>query len=219
MDGSDYRIKYLKYKQKYTNALQNMQGGAVLAEVLKSQPKAVYVVDKKSNDNLKILLGGNDEKKITKYDSCVDMLVGISNKKVIRIKPMTDLKYAQNGRVYVNNEEVTGFKKVTGIFYKNGLEYINKEMAPSKPDAVVFAGAKFGENDSTGRYSNEKALDQLISERNYFINQCGIIEPHIVVFGADNTLCLCGALPVTAVTAATAVTAESASTSLLRKYN
>jgi len=200
MDVEDYRIKYLKYKQKYTNALQNMQGGAELADKLNPQPKAVYVVDPETIKNLRILLGG-DEKIITKYSDCVDSLVGVSNRNVIRIKPMTDLKYAQDGKVYVNNEELTGFKKVTGIFYKNGLERINKEMAPTKPGAVVFTGSKFGEDDSN-RYSHVIALNQLLSERNYFINQCGIKEPHIVVFGADNTLHLCGLLPATAVAAA-----------------
>jgi hypothetical protein len=201
MDVEDYRIKYLKYKQKYTNALQNMQGGADIATALKTQPKAVYIVDAQSNTNLKTLLGGA-EKKITKYSDCVDMLVGISNKKVIRIRPMTDLKYAKDGKVWVNNEEYTGLKKVTGIFYKNGLEHVNKEMAPAKPDKIVFEGKKFGEDDSN-RYSHVIALNQLLNENNYFINQCGITEPHIVVFGADNTLCLCGALAKPAVAART----------------
>jgi len=56
MEGEDYRIKYLKYKQKYTNALQNMQcGGKNTIDALNPQPKAVYIIPKEAYEKLKIL--------------------------------------------------------------------------------------------------------------------------------------------------------------------
>jgi hypothetical protein len=191
MDVEDYRIKYLKYKQKYTNALQNMQGGADIATALKTQPKAVYIVDAQSNKNLTILLGG-DEKKITKYDSCVDMLVGISNKKVIRIKPMTkfkkDIKVQKFGKFSYGSNSTE---------FKDGLERITGDAAPTT-DPVPFGGRTFGQESGLhlylNNYSGSQALTDLQDNKLYFMNQCGIENPHIVVFSTDNILSLCGAL-------------------------
>ena len=227
MNGEDYKIKYLKYKQKYTNALQNMQGGGDLATALNPQPKAVYVVDKESYKNLKILLGG-EKKKITKYDSCVDMLVGVSNPNVIRIKPMKKFK-----------KDITVLKigKITygsnSTEFKDGLETINGNAAPSF-DPVPFGGRTFGQetgkNLNLNIYSSSQALTDLKNTKQYFIDQCAIKEPHIVVFGADNTLHLCGSLqePLSAATSvasaelasaasASAASAELASDTLLPK--
>jgi len=44
-------------------------------------------VDIQSYDNLITLLGGegNEEKEINKYTDCIDMLIGITNKNVLKI--------------------------------------------------------------------------------------------------------------------------------------
>ena len=191
MDVEDYKIKYLKYKQKYTNALQNMQGGADLATALTSQPKAVYVVDSKTIECLTTLLGG-EQKKITKYDNCVDMLVGISNKKVIRIKPMT--KFKKDITVQKFGKFSYGSNRTE---FKDGLETITGDAAPTT-DPVPFGGRTFGQeaglNLNLNNYSGSQALTDLQNNKQYFMIQCGIKDPNIVVFGTDNTLSLCGAL-------------------------
>jgi hypothetical protein len=195
MYEEDYKIKYLKYKQKYTNALQNMQGGAELMNALVKQPKAVYVLDKLSYDNLKILLGNSEEKEIKKYSDCVDMLVGISNKDVIKIKPMTKFK---STKTELKREEksaevlIRGVKVDTNIIFKDGLEKIDKKTPAPYNGKIPFQGLLFGENN--GKYSAESAKAQLLAEFDYFSNSCKLTEPHIVVFGADNKLCLCGPL-------------------------
>jgi len=194
MNGEDYRSKYLKYKQKYTNALQNMQGGASISEALQKQPKKVFVVDADTNNKLNTLLGGT-EKKITQSD-CVDSLVGISNKDVIRIIPMTKYKYKKTELKRSEGTTDTlfrGIERSSETIFKDGLQKINGEPAPEKANtALPFDGFTFGELSS--RYNSGTALNHLKSEYGYFTNQCGIRNPYIVVFGGDNTLCLCGPL-------------------------
>ena len=199
MDGSDYRIKYLKYKQKYTNALQNMQGGADLSTLLNPQPKAVYVVDPTTIKHLRILLGlgvGEDEKTITNYPDCVDSLVGVSNRNVIRIIPMKKFKYNKTEikrATESNTSLLRGIDLSSERIFKDGLQKIDGTPAPQKStDDIPFDGLLFGESGSI--YSNIAAQRQLQKELTYFTNQCQIVTPHIVVFGADNTLHLCGPL-------------------------
>jgi len=197
MNGEDYRSKYLKYKLKYTNALQNMQDGgeAELKAALQKQPKKVFVVDADTNNKLNTLLGGT-KKKITQSD-CVDSLVGISNKDVIRIIPMTKYKYK---KTEIKRSEGTtdtlfrGIERSSETIFKDGLQKINGEPAPEKANnyELPFNGFTFGELSS--RYNSDTAFKHLRDEIGYFTNQCGIQNPHIVVFGGDNILCLCGPL-------------------------
>ncbi len=198
MNEQDYRIKYLKYKQKYTNALQNMQcGGKNPTEALNPQPKAVYIIPKEANDKLKILLDKKDEKKISKYTGCVDKLVSIAGK-VFKLKPMTDYAYLDNGKKWVWNDQFKGRQYgPQGIKYKDGIQMISGEKteAPTKQgDKGIFENLQFGQNPNTRLYNPTTALKHLQDESSYFISDGGIKEPHIVVFGADNTLHLCGPL-------------------------
>ncbi len=195
MNEQDYRSKYLKYKQKYTNALQNMQGGdkTKIKNALSPKPKTVYVVDENSYTNLKIL--GFDEgvsKEIKKDDTCVDKLVGISNINVIRIKPMKQFKYDTKGTKFVTGE-ITGFIKTSDIIYKEGLQKIDGSSAPKKVDELPFRGFTFGQS-SENKYNSDTAYSQLVQELSYFTTVCALTNPHIVIFSADNKLCLCGAL-------------------------
>lgn len=208
MEGENYKIKYLKYKQKYTNALQNMQGGAVLATALTPQPKAVYVVNSTTFSNLRKLLDLKDnvnEKKITKYASCVDSLVGVSNHNVIRIIPMKKFNYKKTEIKRAAESSTSLFRGIdldSEKIFKDGLQKIDGTPAPQKETgAIPFVGALFGDLKNT--YNNEFAKQQLLNEYNYFTGECLIVSPHIVVFGADNTLHLCGPLVETSASAST----------------
>jgi len=60
-------------------------------------------------------------------------------------------------------------------------------------DGIPFSGLTFGQNKEN-KYNSNTALKHLKDESSYFINDCKLTNPHIVIFSADNKLCLCGPL-------------------------
>jgi hypothetical protein len=107
---------------------------------------------------------------------------------------MTDFLYQTDGRKFVWNKDFIGIqKKGEGINYKDGLQYIDGKIAPPKKgDSHVFQEKHFGRNKDL-KYEDGVALKQLKEEIQYY-TQLNITDPHIVVFGADNILRLCGPL-------------------------
>jgi hypothetical protein len=193
MTEAEYRIKYLKYKQKYTNALHNMQGGEELLVALGKQPKVVIVVDDNTFNKLKIsypslkaeLPPAFDEKTVTET-------IKKLKPNAIRILPMTPFKKESTKKSY-------GFIKVgkNETVYKDGLEKVDGSPIQGGEN-VPFSGKNFGQitqksttGASTNKYDGNTALNHLKEIKNLFSSSWGLGDnPSVVVF-VDKTLYLC----------------------------
>ena len=199
MERNEY--KYIKYKNKYTNTLKNMFGGVpslnvTLQNAFNEQSKAIFIVDEETNNKVRILLslGENETNKtINKYTDCIDMLIGISNKDVLKIIPMVIINEFINSCSNVPNDRCTG--------YTNGLQKINGDKAKFfKGKEIQFTRYKdnlsnlyFGKHPQTSLYSSETAKKHLLSAKEYF-NLCGFTNPYIIILSHDNTLHFYGTL-------------------------
>jgi hypothetical protein len=190
MEVYSYKNKYLKYKQKYTNALENMYGGnVILNELLNDafniQPEAVYIVDEKTYDYVRTLLSlGIDEttKTINKYTNCIDMLIGISNKNVLKIIPMTEIIVFENDNY--PNHPWNGYKK--------GLQKIDGSNAAyivgTKPNFTTNNHNRtlsyFGMNPKTMNYDSAIVKQDLLNAKKYF-EACSLSNPFIIVLNGN----------------------------------
>ena len=200
MELKNYKNKYLKYKQKYTNTLENMYGGDLnlnktLNNAFDIQPKAIFIVDEATNDNVRILLslGENDRSKtINKYTDCIDRLIGISNKNVLKIIPMAEIIGFENDTY--PNHPLNGYKK--------GIQKIDGSNAPYNQVKLVFTKNRyyptlsyFGKNPQTWRYNREDAKKHLLDAKQYF-ESCNLLAPYVIILLQDNTLHFYGTLYV-----------------------
>lgn len=198
MEEYSYKNKYIKYKQKYTNTLKNMYGGdpslnATLNNAFEEQPKAIFIVDEVTNNNVRILLslGENDRSKtINKYTDCIDRLIGISKKNVLKIIPMAEIVGFENDTYPKHpwNGYKKGIQKIDG----SNAPYINKVklvFTKNEGSSIQY----FGRNPKTWRYDSEFAKRHLLSAKIYFEN-CNLNKPYIIILSQDNTLHFHGTL-------------------------
>ena len=199
MEINNYKNKYIKYKQKYTNALENMYGGdpnlnVTLNDAFDIQPKAIFIVDEATNDNVRILLslGENDRSKtINKYTDCIDMLIGISNKNVLKIIPMATIYVDEQIQIHTNESGEKYFIK-ENIGYTNGLQKINGDKAKFfKGKEIQFTRDKkylrnlyFGMDQNKSEYSAETTKQHLLNARPYF-EACDLSNPFIIVLNGN----------------------------------
>ena len=194
MNEQDYRSKYLKYKQKYTNALQNMQGGgnSELQTALTTQPTAVYVVDKSTYDKLRLPLQVTNDVGIENLPSqyneeVVKTAISNINPDCIRILPMTDFK--KESTAYRTLGIKIGKDKIE---FTKGLEKVNGHPAPTSTDSPFGGLAKFGQNVKN-KYDVNSALTHLKNGINYFSQICKLVEPSVLILNGKN-LHFCGKL-------------------------
>ena len=199
MEKNDYKNKYLKYKQKYTNALENMYGGnpnlnLTLNNAFDEQPKAIFIVDEATNDNVRILLslGENDRSKtINKYSDCIDMLIGISNKNVLKIIPMATIYVDKQKQIHTNEsgekyirEEIIGYRlglqKISGA----PAEYFINEEIQFTRDKKYLRNLYFGMDQNKSEYSAETTKQHLLNARPYF-EACDLSNPFIIVLNGN----------------------------------
>jgi hypothetical protein len=205
MERNDYKNKYLKYKQKYTNVLENMYGGnpslnQTVSEALNTQPKAIYIVDKATYNNVRILLSLGEEtsKTINRHTNCIDMLIGISNRNVLKIIPMATI-YEYSNVAYDGDTSgrYTGYTRG----YTRGLQKIDGTKATYfKEREIQFTRDKnylrnlyFGKDSETSLYSAETARNHLLNAKSYF-ESCGLSSPYLILLSPDNTLHFYGTL-------------------------
>jgi hypothetical protein len=189
MEREDYRIKYLKYKQKYTNALQNMQGGGEteIKKALQTRPTAVYVVDLETFNKLKVSLKIIDQqvKEIPSHFKEEDIkgAISILNPNAIRILPMT--KFTSESSAFRLGDYAKFGKD--RIVFKGGIERVNG--TPANFNATPFGGEfgifTFGANEKN-RYDGIQALNQLKGGKNYFSVICKLEEPNFLVLDGKN---------------------------------
>jgi hypothetical protein len=188
MEGEDYRIKYLKYKQKYTNALQNMQGGGEteINNALLIKPTAVYVVDLDTFNKLKVSFKISNQQ-VTEIPSHfkeedIKAAIAILNPNAIRILPMT--KFISESSALRFGSVKVGKDK---IVFKGGIERVNG--TPANFDATPFGDKlsifTFGTNQKN-RYDGTQALNQLKGGKNYFRAVCELGEPNFLVLEGKN---------------------------------
>jgi hypothetical protein len=186
MEINNYKNKYLKYKQKYTNALENMYGGVetlnlTLNDAFEIQPKAVYIVDYTTYENVRTLLSleiSETSKTINKYTNCIDMLIGISNKNVLKIIPMTEIIVFENDNY--PNHPWNGYKK--------GLQKIDGSNAAyivgAKPNFTTNNHNRtlsyFGKNPKTLKYDSSIVIKDLLNAKEYF-EACDLCNPFIIL--------------------------------------
>ena len=189
MEKNDYKSKYLQYKQKYTNTLENMYGGnpnlnETLNNAFDIQPKAVYIVDEETNKNVRTLLslGVNEKSKtINKYTDCIDMLIGISNKNILKIIPMAEIVGFENDTH--PNHPWNGYKK--------SIQKIDGSNAPFKGVKLQFTKnnyyptlSYFGKNPQTWKYESLFAKKHLLNAKLYF-ESCELSDPYIIILGKN----------------------------------
>ena len=188
MERNDYKNKYLKYKQKYTNVLENMYGGepmlnSNLIDALSTQPKAIYIVDEETYNKVRTLLslGVNDTfKTINRHTNCIDMLIGISNRNVLKIIPMAEIIGFENDKY--PNHPWNGYQK--------GMQQIDGSNAPYKKDKFAFTKGNtlsqsyFGKDDKTGNYDKETAKIHLLNAKSYF-ESCCFTDPYVIKLGKN----------------------------------
>ncbi|MCX6743835.1 MAG: hypothetical protein NT116_06430, partial [Candidatus Parcubacteria bacterium] len=173
MDVEDYKIKYLKYKQKYTNALQNMQGGgdAEVSAALETQPKAVYVLKKETYDKLKLSFDIS-ENTVTSVEvlpsqfneESVKLAISMLDKNSIRILPMIPFKKESSATKF-------GIIKIgkDKLEFKGGLEKVDGTTLPFSNESPVGGMNNFGQNNKN-RYDGTEALKHLKNGKISFNN-------------------------------------------------
>jgi len=177
MERNDYKNKYLKYKQKYTNVLENMYGGepmlnSNLTDALRTQPKAIYIVDEATYNKVRTLLslGENDTFKTrNRHTNCIDMLIGISNKNVLKIIPMAKIVIGDTSRKY------------TGLLKIDGTNPNYEHDIPFESDNMNKNEKYFGKNKD-GRYDVNIAKTHLSRAKSYF-EACGFADPYVIKLG------------------------------------
>jgi len=196
MYGQDYKSKYLKYKQKYTNALQNMQGGgdAELRAALQTQPQVVYVVDKLNYDKLKLSfdLGENQDVSIEQLPSqfneeVIRKAIAMLNPKAIRILPMKSFK-KESSATKLSIIKIGKNK----IEFKDGIENVDGTSAEVIKESPFGGLSNFGQ-DVRNRYNSQEALQHLKNAYTYFNTTCKLTTPCVLVL-LGNKLHLCSAL-------------------------
>lgn len=199
MERNDYKSKYLKYKQKYINTLENMYGGVVnlnetIIDAFDKKPKAVYIVDEETYNNVRTLLSLRDNettKNINKYTDCIDMLIGISNRNVLKIIPMAKIYGFENDKY--PDHPFNG--------YTNALQKIDGSKAAYNKIKLPFTKYKnspgllyFGEDEKNLSYSSETVKNHLKLAKEYFTS-CSLAVPYIIIL-QDNILSFYGKLYV-----------------------
>ena len=187
MNEQDYRIKYLKYKQKYTNALQNMQGGGEneIKTALQTKPTAVYVVDLSTFNKLKAPLGIDNlqVKEIPSQFKEEDIKKAIAtlNPNAIRILPLE--KFKSESSAFRLGSAKFGKDK---LVFKGGLERVNG--TPADVNATPFGEFSlftFGQSPKN-KYDGSRALNQLKGGKNYFKDTCALGEPYFLILVGQN---------------------------------
>jgi hypothetical protein len=199
MERNDYKNKYIKYKQKYTNALENMYGGnpnlnVTLNDAFKEQPKAIYIVDEVTNNNVKTLLSlseGNAFKTINKYTDCIDRLIGISNKNVLKIIPMAEIVGFELDTH--PNHPWNGYKKGIQKIDGSNAPYTNKVKLEFTKNSYYPTLSYFGKNPKTGEYHSVTTREHLLNAKQYF-ERCNLSKPYIIILSPNNTLHFYGTL-------------------------
>ena len=192
MEREDYKIKYLKYKQKYTNALQNMQGGGEteLMAALITQPKVVFAVNKNIYDILKIVLGiassvGTKVLPDRYTEKSIQLAISMHNPTAIRILPMKNFYVRQTESKYFRTSAQNQ------VMYKDGVQKVDNSPAPG---GNLFLNNPFGTDaESSNLYNSATALAQLqdSNTKNYFNKTCGLEKSYYLIFNG-NTLHFCG---------------------------
>ena len=204
MELKNYKNKYLKYKQKYTNTLENMYGGDLnlnktLNNAFDIQPKAIFIVDEATNKNVRTLLslGVNETTKtINKYTDCIDMLIGISNRNVLKIIPMATI-YEYSNVAYEGDisGRYTGYTRGLQKIDGTKAKYFKKNEIQFTRDKNYYRNLYFGKDKNTLSYTVETAKNHLLSANEYF-NLCNLTNPYIIILSQDNTLNFYGTLYV-----------------------
>ena len=158
------------------------------------QPKAIYIVDEVTNNNVKTLLSlseGNAFKTINKYTDCIDRLIGISNKNVLKIIPMAEIVGFELDTH--PNHPWNGYKKGIQKIDGSNAPYTNKVKLVFTKNSYYPTLSYFGKNLQTWRYNMEDAKRHLKEAKEYFVN-CGLNEPYIIILSPNNTLHFYGTL-------------------------
>jgi uncharacterized protein YunC (DUF1805 family) len=192
MDVEDYRIKYLKYKQKYTNALQNMQGGALqnISDALTTQPSAIFVVDEDTCNKLKKSCKINSNVGIVDLPNqfnveSIKKAIAMVNPNAIRILPMREfIKRQEKSRIFRMGSNLTVFK--------DGIEKVDGKEA--KSGNLSFTAFGFNPSEKN-KYQPVKAIEQLTQQttQNYLTIECKLQNPNILILNGRN-FHFCGAL-------------------------
>ncbi len=223
MERNDYKNKYLKYKQKYTNVLENMYGGnpslnQTVSVALDTQPKVIYIVDKATYNNVRTLLSLGEEtsKPINRHTNCIDMLIGISNRNVLKITPMAEIIgfESDNNRNHPWSAYKKGIKKIDGSDapynkkvkldftkkrYNTSQSYFGKHNETGNYDKetaktyLLIDKSYFGKHNETGNYDKETAKTHLLNAKSYF-EACDLTNPYLILLSPDNTLNFYGTL-------------------------
>jgi hypothetical protein len=185
MNKEDYKIKYLKYKQKYTNALHNMQGGEnqMLTIALASKPDVVFVVKKEAYEALKEAYEISGDSGSTNMGVDKDVIKAglfMADENAISIIPMMNFYETETQ----HSLKVFGKKLSLGQsrqYFKGGIEKVNGKSAPYKH----FSFRQFGVNSENSDYNYDKNIAKVhltdAETISYFSTTCEIVEPRFLI--------------------------------------
>jgi hypothetical protein len=183
MTEAEYRIKYLKYKQKYTNALNNMQGGAiVLGEALENQPEIVLVVGRPTFEFLKEAYSITDSGFIqTNFKKdVIKAAIAMVDKNAILIIPKKNFLETQTqfSTTLFGNRASLGENK---LYFKDGIQQVDGKSAPY--GNLNFLQFGIDKESNIYEYNGAAAESQLKDPKtlDYFKTKCKITNPCFLI--------------------------------------
>jgi hypothetical protein len=186
MTEAEYRIKYLKYKQKYTNALHNMQGGVnqLLDEALQIQPDIVFVVKKDTYEGLRAAYGIAEESGSLEINSDIDAIkkgLTMVDENAIFIIPKKNFNKTetQSSITILGKNLSYGQNKQ---HFTGGIEKVNGKPAQYE-GSLKFLQFGINRDSANYEYNGATAKTQLTDgvTTNYFTQKCGITDHRFLI--------------------------------------